>query len=191
MTFLVSTLFILEFLLICLIMFYILFKNGVTFKVGLSFGVLFFVFIPILVLIFTGSLEVSKVDFGKTLITDIILSDNIKASLYLVLFIFSIIVYLYAPARYSKIQINNKFNPSIRSYLSIYTIGMIVIFVGSGLLEGGNWFQNRHDFFESSGSFAVLTAFIINSAKILIIASLVYQWIKKEISFLSLTLIYF
>lgn len=182
MTFLVSTLFIIEFLLICLLMFYILFKNGVTFKVGLSFGVLFFIFIPVLVLICTGSLETSKADFGKTLITDVILNKNIKASFYLILFIFSIIIYLYAPARYSKIQINNKFNPSIKSYLSIYTVGMIIIFVGSGLLKGGNWFQNRHDFFESSGSFAVLIAFIINSAKILIISSLVYQWIKKEIS---------
>jgi hypothetical protein len=90
MQYLVSTLFIVEFLLLLIILFYILFKSGVNFKVGISFALLYFVFIPIWVMIFSGNLELSKADFGQTQLTDILLKDNIKSSFILLAFIFSI-----------------------------------------------------------------------------------------------------
>ena len=182
MAHLISGIFIIEFLLIVLIMFYILLKKGVTFKVGISFGVLFFIFIPIWVMIITGSLELSNADFYYTTITDVIIVKNIRGSLLLIAFLFSIIIYLYFPSRYSNLDVNNEFKPSIKSYFIIYIIGMMIVFIGSGLLEGGNWYQNRHHFFESAGSLAVLTAFIINSSKVLIISSLVYKWISNELT---------
>jgi hypothetical protein len=80
MQYLVSTLFIVEFLLLLTILIYILFKSGVNFKVGISFALLYFVFIPIWVMIFSGNLELSKADFGQTQLTDVLLN----------LFIFSI-----------------------------------------------------------------------------------------------------
>lgn len=180
---LISGLFIIEFLLILLIMLYELLKKGVTFKVGISFGVLFFVFIPVWVMILTGNLELSKADFSYTTISDVILNKNINGSLLLIAFLFSIIVYLYFPSNFSSIKINTNFRPSIKSYFIIYLIGMLMVFIGSGLLEGGNWYQNRHSFFESNGAFAVLIAFIINSAKVLIISSLVYKWVNNELVF--------
>lgn len=183
MVHLTSALFIIEFFLIVLIMLYTLLKKGVTFKVGISFGVLFFVFIPVWLMIFTGSLELSKADFSYTTISDVILKERINGSLLLITFLFSIILYLYFPSRFASLEINNKFKPSIKSYFTIYLIGMAIVFIGSGLLEGGNWYQNRHHFFESSGAFAVLIAFTINSAKVLIISSLVYKWINDELGF--------
>ena len=51
---LVSALFILEFLLILFSLLQNLFIKGVNFKVGLSFALLFFVFIPVWVMIFSG-----------------------------------------------------------------------------------------------------------------------------------------
>lgn len=183
MTHLVSTIFIIEFLLISLIMIYILFKKGVTFKVGVSFGVLFFIFIPIWILIITGSLDLSKSDFSYTTISDVVLKNNLKSSMLLIAFLFSIILYLYFPSRHKNLSINYDFRPSIKNYFIIYILGMIVVFIGSGLLEGGNWYQNRHHFFKSSGAFAVLIGFMINSAKVLIITSLVYKWTKNELSF--------
>tara|TARA_B110000967_G_scaffold1976_1_gene2155 strand:- start:655 stop:1968 length:1314 start_codon:yes stop_codon:yes gene_type:complete len=183
MAHLTSALFIIEFFLILLIMLYTLLKKGVTFKVGISFGVLFFVFIPVWVMILTGTLELSKADFSYTTITDIVLKKNVNSSFLLITFLFSIIIYLYFPSRYAGLEVNKKFKPSIKSYFIVYLIGMLIVFIGSGLLEGGNWYQNRHHFFESAGAFAVLTAFTINSAKVLIISSLVYKWINNELGF--------
>ena len=183
MAHLTSALFIIEFFLILLIMLYTLLKKGVTFKVGISFGVLFFVFIPVWVMILTGTLELSKADFSYTTITDIVLKKNVNSSFLLITFLFSIIIYLYFPSRYAGLEVNKKFKPSIKSYFIVYIIGMLIVFIGSGLLEGGNWYQNRHHFFESAGAFAVLTAFTINSAKVLIISSLVYKWINNELGF--------
>ena len=183
MTHLVSIFFIIEFLLILLIMCYTLFKKGVTFKVGVSFGILFFIFIPIWIMIITGSLDLSKSDFSYTTISDVILKKELSSSMLLIAFLFSIILYLYFPSRYSNLEVDKEFKPSIKSYFIIYILGMIIVFIGSGLLDGGNWYQNRHHFFVSSGAFAVLIAFIINSAKILIISSLVYKWTNKELTF--------
>lgn len=185
MQYLVSTLFIVEFLLIVLILFYLLLKVGVNFKVGIAFALLYFIFIPIWVMIFSGNLELSKADFGGTKLTDILLKENIKSSFVLLLFIFSIIVYLFFPSLKNKKLKQIVFIPSLKIYLSIYLVGMLFIFMGSGLLQGGNWYDNRHDFFESYGSLALLVAFVLNSSKILIIASLTYNWLNKKLSLLK------
>ncbi|GAL62285.1 O-antigen polymerase [Algibacter lectus] len=190
MVHIISFLFIVEFFLIALLLFYILFKKGVTFKVGICFGILFFIFIPIWIMIVTGTLELSKSDFSYTTISDIILKKNIGSSLLLIGYLFSIIIYLYFPSRYSNLEVNTKFRPSIKSYLIVYIIGMLIVFIGSGMLEGGNWYTNRHYFFESSGSLAVLVSFITSSARILIISSLFFKWMKNELSFFKfLTLV--
>ena len=110
MAHLISALFIIEFFLILLIMLYTLLKKGVTFKVGVSFGVLFFVFIPVWIMILTGSLDLSKADFSYTTLTDIVLNKNIHSSLLLLGYLFSILLYLYFPSRYSTIDVNNKWN---------------------------------------------------------------------------------
>lgn len=180
---LISTLFIIEFLLILLIMFYVLLKKGVTFKVGISFGVLFFVFIPIWLMIVTGTLELSKSDFYYTTLSDVILKKSISSSFLLIVFIFSIILYLYFPSRYSNLEFNNKFRPSIKSYLTVYVIGMLIVFIGSGMLKGGNWYSNRHSFLETTGSFAILISFVTSSARILIISSMFYKWLNNDLSF--------
>lgn len=183
MTYVISVLFIIEFMLILFKLFYDLFKKGLNFKLGVSFGVLFFIFIPVWVMILTGTLELSKTDFYYTTLTDVVLKENIVSSLLLEFFLFSIIIYLYLPSRYSVVRINTKFQPSIKNYLIIYTLGMLIVFIGSGLLEGGNWYQNRNNFFESTGALAVLISFITTSSRILIIASLFYKWINNDLSF--------
>ena len=120
MVHLISALFIIEFFLILIIMLYTLLKKGVTFKVGVSFGVLFFVFIPVWIMILTGTLELSKADFSYTTLTDVVLNNNIHSSLLLLGYLFSILLYLYFPSRYSTIDVNDKFKPSAKGYLTIY-----------------------------------------------------------------------
>ena len=180
---LISVLFIIDFFLIFLIMIYTLLKKGVTFKVGISFGVLFFVFIPVGIMIFTGTLELSKADFNYTTLSDVVLGNNIHSSLLLIGYLFSLLVYLYFPPRYSTVEFSNEFKPNLKGYLITYVIGMLIVFVGSGLLDGGDWYQNREHFMQSNGAFAVLIVFIVNSAKILFISTLFYKWLRNDLSF--------
>lgn len=172
MVHLISALFIIEFFLILIIMLYTLLKKGVTFKVGVSFGVLFFIFIPVWIMILSGILELSKADFSYTTLTDVVFNNNIYSSLLLLGYLFSILLYLYFPSQYSTIDVNNKFKPSTKGYFTIYVIGMLIVFIGSGLLEGGDWYQNREHFMQSNGALAVLIVFLVNSVKILFISSL-------------------
>ena len=74
------------------------FKTGFTFKGGIAAGVLYFIYIPIWVLILTGKLTVFKPDFGRTIVTNVVLKDEIVTSLVLILYLFSILVYLYTPS---------------------------------------------------------------------------------------------
>lgn len=177
---LISFLFITEFFLLLIFFMFNLLKRDFTFKLGICFGLLFFVFLPLWVMIFSGEIKLAISGFGNTGIKNVIMKNNIQSSIVLILFIFSIILYLYLPQLKIKENLNNKFKPLISSYIISYIIGMGIIFIGSGLLKGGNWYDNRHNFFESSGSLAVLVAFVLNSSKILIIASLFYKWLNKD-----------
>jgi len=163
-------------------MLYTLLKKGVTFKVGISFGVLFFIFIPVWIMILTGTLELSHADFHYTTLSNVVFDNNIHNSLLLLGFLFSIVLYLYFPSRYYNVEANNKFKPSLKGYLIIYVIGMLIVFIGSGLLEGGDWYQNREHFMQSNGALAVLIVFLVNSAKILFISSLFFKWLKNDLN---------
>ncbi len=184
--FFLSLIFVLQFFLILIIMLYTFFRNGVNFKVGIAFGVMFFIFIPVWIMITTGTLELSRMDFHYTTLPDIIYSQSIKSSKTLIAFLFSIILYLYFPSRYSPNAEDDRFNPNFKGYLILYLIGMLIIFVGSGLLDGGDWYQNRDAFMKTEGALAVLVVFIVNSVKILIISSLFYNWTTKRLSFKKL-----
>lgn len=177
----VSLLYISEFLLLLLIFLYLLFKRGPTFKGGIAFGLLFFIFIPIWVMIFTGEVELSKTDFGSTKISDVILKNDIKASFIFLGYIFFIILYLYTPNNFNNKLSEIRRRLNLPLYLAIYLISTSIIMLGSGILKGGNWYYNRHEFFDSSGSFAVLVAFILNASKILVITTLISKWYLKEI----------
>lgn len=187
---LISVLFLIEFLMILFSLLQNLFIKGVNFKAGITFALLFFVFIPIFLLISSGEILLSEKDFYYTTINNVVLKENISNSFILLSFIFSIIIYLYIPTKTINFKSSHSlFIPSISYYFFIYFISMLIVFIGSGLLQGGNWYQNRHYFFETSGLLAVMVAFVINSTKILILSSMVYKWIISEWSFFKFLLI--
>lgn len=137
---------------------------------------------PISILIFTGNVELSKSDFGGTSLTDIHLESNIKPSLLLIGYLLSLIIYLYTNLfKPTKIEREKEYKPKIKLYLFIYLTTFIIIFIGSGLFEGGNWYDNRNNFFERSGSIAVLIGFVLNASKLLIIVSFFYLQEKNKI----------
>ncbi|MEM1001341.1 MAG: hypothetical protein AAGH46_01695 [Bacteroidota bacterium] len=180
---LLSFLFIVEFCLVLFLFAYQLFEKGLTFKGGISFGLLFFIFIPIWVMILTGRIELSVADFGTTRLGDIFLKDNLPASFKLFIYIGAIICFLYFPSGKEKREGSNSFKIRLGFYFVLYLSITLIVLEASGILEGGNWYANRHDFYESSGSFAVLITFILNACKVLIITSLVFKWINKEMGF--------
>ncbi|MFK5971665.1 MAG: O-antigen polymerase, partial [Flavobacteriaceae bacterium] len=167
---------------VLLIFLYLLFNKGLTFKGGIAFGLLFFIFIPVWVMIFTGQIELSKADFGSTILSDVVLVQNIKSSFLLLGYIFFIIIYLYLPSKSftKQTKLSNILN--LKFYLLTYAITMMIILLGSGLLKGGNWYYNRHEFFENSGSFAILIAFVLNASKILLISTLINKWLNRKIN---------
>ncbi len=177
--------FLLEFVIILWFFTYKIFTQGLSFKLGIAFGVLYLIFIPLSILIFTGNIELSKSDFGGTRLTDISLESNIKSSLLLIAYLLSLIIYLYFNLfQPTKIEREKNFRPKIKLYLAIYLTTFIIILIGSGLLKGGNWYDNRNNFFEGSGSLAVLTGFVLNASKLLIIVSFFYLREKNKISWL-------
>ncbi len=187
MSVLISILFAIEFLLILHFFIHTLFKKGFTFKLGLSFAVLYFIFIPVWILILTGKVDLVKIDFGWTSLTDVYLNKDIKASLLLIVYLFALIIYLYFFNFYKSTEDSSKkeYKPNLKLYFIIYIVSFLIILIGSGLLEGGNWYSSRHSFLIKYGIFAVLTSFMMNSAKILIIASLVYLWTNDKLKFRS------
>ena len=143
MTILISILFTIEFILLLRFLIKTLFNKGFTFKLGIAFGLLYFIFIPIGILLFTGKVDIVKTDFGSTKLTDVFLNKDIKASFILISYIFSIIIYLYFfnIKNYKKTK---EFNPKLKLYLIVYFASLLIILIGSGLLKGGNWYHNRH-----------------------------------------------
>jgi len=181
MIILIKTIFIIQFILLIWYFIYTLFYVGFNFKLGFTFGVLYFIFIPINILIFTGKIPLVKTDFGSTTLSDVILARDIKASFLLIAYLFSIIFYLYF-SKQRTVPDTKKITLKPKVYLLIYLINIIIIFIGSGLLEGGNWYSSRHNFMVKHGNIAVLLTYLSTAAKLLIIASLIYFWTKKKIS---------
>lgn len=180
----VSILFILEFFFFIFFFFKSLKKDGLTFKLGITLGVLYFIFIPVFMMILTGTLILPKVDFGSTSISDIVLQHNIPSSFVLILFLSSILFYLYIPKIKSstnslrEVQTNGKWRFSAIVYLSL----LLFIFIGSGMLKGGNWYDNRHDFMVNNGFFAVFISFLMSASKVLLIVFIINYWMKKSLS---------
>ncbi len=182
MSHLISILFIIEFLLILNFLFSNLFKKGFTFKGGIAVGTLYFIYIPLWVMILKGKLAIFKADFGRTIVTDIVLKNEIGTSFILILYLLALIVYLYTPAfLLGKKPVKFDLTINLKSVVLVYIITLGVIFAGSGLLEGGNWYHHRNKFFKEAGSIAVLIAYIYNAAKILIMVAIIYSWDKGKI----------
>ena len=85
---LISVLFLIEFLMILFSLLQNLFIKGVNFKVGITFALLFFVFIPIFLLISSGEILLSEKDFYYTTINNVVLKENISTLLFFYLLFF-------------------------------------------------------------------------------------------------------
>ena len=62
----------------------------------------------------------------------------------------------------------------------MYSILSLYILIRSGMLDGGNWYNNRHDFMAEGGAPAVLMVFALNASKIVLILVLYQRWAKSS-----------
>lgn len=181
----VSIAFILLFLLYMSFLMISLKKEGLTFKLGICFGVLYFIFIPVFMMVTTGVLLLPVVDFGITTLSDVVLQENIRSSWILILFLSVILGYLFFPSisgKGLKSTENSRSDYFVKWQipLAIYAFLTLFIFIRSGMLEGGNWYNNRHDFMNEGGALAVLMVFTLNASKVLFIAVLFNSWRKDN-----------
>jgi hypothetical protein len=159
-------------------------KNGLTFKLGIGFGVLYFIFIPVMMMLATGSLLLPIVDFGRTSLQDVVLKDNVDASWILAAYLGCLLLYLFSPGISVKssgeAESGRESVVSWKAILALYGILNLYILIRSGMLEGGNWYNNRHDFMAEGGAFAVLMVFALNASKILLTLVLYQRWSKSS-----------
>ncbi|APD06079.1 hypothetical protein UJ101_00538 [Flavobacteriaceae bacterium UJ101] len=156
-------------------------KSGFSFKLGICFSLLYFIFIPLFIYFFYGEVKISKIDFGNTSLETIYLENYNKANLYLSLFNFSILIYLYLPLKRLNKRVKYK-KISLTKYGVMYFFSLFLILVGSGILKGGNWYQNRHDFFISAGGLAILITYCYNASKLLLIGSFFYLYENSKLN---------
>ena len=196
MSILVSIAFLAEFLLLANFLVVSLKSKGLSFRLGVAFGILYFIFIPVFMMLVTGVLLLPRVDFGLTSLSDVVLDENISASWWLVAYLFGIISYLYLPEFRAKGLLSGKVVSSAISGIwrfpfLLYLVLGISIFLGSGMLQGGNWYGNRQDFMESGGSLAVLMVFAMNASKVIFLTLLFTSWMRRRSLYLLLALALF
>ena len=159
-------------------------KKDLTFKLGICFGVLYFIFIPLFMMLATGTLLLPLVDFGSTSLSHVVLAQSHRASWTLIFFLTTILFYLYFPDIRSGIEKRGQAPADVRSHwglpLGVYLLLNLIVFIKSGLFEGGNWYDNRHDFMNEGGSVAVLAVFALNASKVLLSVMILSRWVKEN-----------
>lgn len=167
--------------------FFLLIKRGFSFSLGILFGVIYFIFIPLTIFIFTDTLEISSLDFSKTNLVDVVFENNIVESLLLVSYLYSILVFIYFAeftntyVQYSKVQFPLKW----KSYLTISSLIGVFIFVAAGIHQGGNWYVSREIFFRESGSLGLLLIYSFSAIKIIFIATILTLYKTGKIHFIK------
>ncbi|WP_201354052.1 O-antigen polymerase [Hydrogenimonas urashimensis] len=165
------------------------------FSLGIICGVLYFIFIPVVVFVFTEKIEIFTIDFSNTNLTDVNLSTNIYTSLILMAYLYSILIYIFFSEFYKKERIHYFFNnPSVnwKFYFSISIFLGFIIFLAAGIMEGGNWYVSREEFFKKSGILGLILIDSFAAMKILFIASLIYEYYiyKKLSTIIFITIIF-
>ncbi len=169
-----------------------LIKKGFSFSLGILFGVLYFVFIPLSIFISTNILEISMIDFSSTNLVDIALEDYIQESLILIGYLYSILVFIYFSEFYNNILIKSKLKPfplQWKSYFLISLLAGLFIFIAAGIHQGGNWYISREIFFKEGGLLALVLAFSYIALKIIFMASILTVYTNREIHFFKFILV--
>lgn len=158
-------------------------SNGyLSFTSGLNFAVLYFIFIPVLVLIFTGTVEVARGDFSQLIINDVVYESNITENWILIGYLTSILSYLVFRNNY---PLKNKYSfhqyelNHIKLYIFAYLLLSLALFISLGLHEAGHWASNREDFFKNSGLIASLFVMLVLASKFLLFSSVLQKFVLK------------
>lgn len=158
---------------------------------GLIFGTMYFVLVPIGVLLATGKLPLPK-EFGATSLPDITLENYGIETLSILLFILVLAVLDFSLRVVRKLK-NSKapaLGPPRADYALIllisfftYVASDLYYFTQSGLGSGGHWYTSRADVLEKSGNIGVLVAHFIFISRILVLCSLSAMYLDGKVRF--------
>lgn len=148
-------------------------KEGLSFQLGILFALLFFLLIPSLFLIFSGSVEADILNFANTEIPDILLSESSREILILSVYIILISLWtLFAQNKqqnYSITKKNTSLIISISFLVSIF-IGLFTYFLSGTSSGGSDWYSGVEGFTKRLGTFGVLLTFLHMSARLVFIS---------------------
>lgn len=156
-----------------LVFFFKLKKEGLSFQLGILFGLLFFLFIPSLFLIFSGSVEIDAFAFVNSEIPNIYLHDASKEISILSVYILLISLWTLFAKNHKKHYSSSKKNLLLIIYVSFLasiSIGFTTYFFSGMSAGGSDWYSGTESFTKSLGTFGVLLAFLHMSARLVFIS---------------------
>ena len=148
-------------------------KRGPSFALGILFGVLYYIFIPYIILIATGTLEISKADYSQTNLHDIEFAGSIGESAMLIAYLYTILLFTcLAGMKRRDVKWDNPLRIRWEAFFAASVALSAIILIASGLHHGGNWYTSRETFFRSYGVPALLLIYITWATKLISIASM-------------------
>ncbi|CAG1065130.1 hypothetical protein BAC1_00708 [uncultured bacterium] len=160
---------------------------------GLIFGTMYFVLVPMGVLLVTGKLPLPK-EFGATSLPDITLENYGVETLSILLFILVLAVLDFSLRVVRKLKKTKAaaLPPPQADYSLVLLISFLTYvaadlyyFTQAGLGSGGHWYSSRADVLEQSGSIGVLVAHFIFISRILVLCSLSSMYLDGKVRFAS------
>ena len=139
-----------------LVFFFKLKKEGLSFQLGILFGLLFFLFVPSLFLIFSGSVEIDAFAFVNSEIPNIYLHDASKEISILSVYILLISLWTLFAKYHKKHYSSSKKNLLLIIYVSFLasiSIGFTTYFFSGMSAGGSDWYSGTESFTKCLGYF--------------------------------------
>lgn len=157
-------------------------RGTIDFWVGFTAGTLYFIYVPLGIILLTGSLQV-PLDFAGTSIPDVLLELN-APQLLIVLGMFAVVLAYVSlsPVRMRSMTLSR--NPggiSIKWYLVQYLAVSAIVYILSGLGDdGAHWYRSKEDFLLDYGLFGVLLVYSISALRISLLIFTMREFILQR-----------
>lgn len=174
--------------------FIVVIKNNVlSFEGGIIFATIFFFGMPSIIYVLSGSIPIDTIDFWQTNLEDIELEHSFYETIYLSLYLTSISLWvLFSIQKNTKVEHKNSNRQPNIVWFSLFLSFILgtYMFVYSGMLDGGHWYENRNNFFTQNGILAIFIIYLFIASKLVFISTF-YFWYRSNKLILTWGLIVF
>jgi hypothetical protein len=160
-------------------------RDGFTFQSGIKVGILYFLLIPLWIAAVTGLLPV-PIDFLGTLIPDLRWGPDAEFISYMMapLVVLPIFLIFIRPllVRQNRLEaasaLNGRDGFYLWTYLSLYILVALVVYVISGLSAGGHWYRTREEFLINYGVTGAFLQYSIVATRVLFLSTIIVGWLR-------------